>query len=647
MGHTLLETALSNALVALPLAALAFAASRAAKRPALTHALWLLVLLKLVTPPLFHVSVPLPEVAHTPAAEVAPNESVPPLQPLLAAESSADRAAAEDAFAELAGLPLSEPSAGLGVAGPVWTAPPPAAPPAELAPREPVDVLAWVLGLWFAGAALALGWSVLQIRRFSGFVCGAVPAPPRVTRYVAELCSRIGLARPPVVQMVDGALSPMLWAPTGRARLLLPTELVRRLDDEQMVALLAHELAHLRRRDHWVRHLELVVRALYWWNPLVWWVCRELRQAEEECCDAWVVWALPSASRSYADALVETVDFLSRSKTVVPAAASGAGHCQNLKWRLTMIMRGQTNRSLSAAGRIAVGTLAVAALSLAPAFGQEAGGELRAIEKRLHKAQTKVEKLVAELEALEDKHADLEAAGRADRAEELAGKIRKVRIARDKMRSETDELASRLGLVRSYAVGRGVDAGDGEGEGHGRSYRVSRAGVGGHGHGDAHEHGHEVHDEAIAAIHAGVKALKKAGDAHAAEQLAIVAKHLAEMHEKHGGLVRSLRGAKSLVGSARSDAQVARAYRLREDARADALGRAAGDASEHVAKLHEHFVATDKHMDRVDRLESKVDRLAAMVEKLIHEERAERKADRVEERHERKEHRHEHRSHGR
>ena len=104
-------------------------------------------------------------------------------------------------------------------------------------------------------------------------------------------------------------VSPMLWSFGPTRRLLLPAELLARLTANQQSTLLAHELAHLRRRDHWVRYLELAVVCLYWWCPLVWWARRQLHEAEEECCDAWVVWALPHLTRDYALALVETLDF--------------------------------------------------------------------------------------------------------------------------------------------------------------------------------------------------------------------------------------------------------------------------------------------------------------------------------------------------
>src|SRR5205823_693173 len=120
----------------------------------------------------------------------------------------------------------------------------------------------------------------------------------------------------------------------------------------------------------WVRLLELAVTALYWWHPAVWWARRELREAEEQCCDAWVVWALPQARRTYALALVETVDFLSGAPAALPSAASGVGPVDDLRKRVTMIMRGTTPRALTWAGNLVV--LGVAALlPVLPTWAQE------------------------------------------------------------------------------------------------------------------------------------------------------------------------------------------------------------------------------------------------------------------------------------
>ena len=146
----------------------------------------------------------------------------------------------------------------------------------------------------------------------------------------------------------------MVWAAGGAPRLLVPAGLIDRLRDDQFDALLVHELAHLRRRDHWVRDLEFFALGLYWWNPVVWWARRALREAEEQCCDAWVVSVLEGSRRTYAEALVETLDFLSLDAPAPRLLASGIGPVTDLKRRLTMILSGTTHRAMTWTGSLLV-----------------------------------------------------------------------------------------------------------------------------------------------------------------------------------------------------------------------------------------------------------------------------------------------------
>ena len=140
-------------------------------------------------------------------------------------------------------------------------------------------------------------------------------------------------------------IPPMLWAVLGKPRLLLPAALWEALAEEQRETLLVHELLHLRGRDHWVRRLELLTLGLYWWHPVAWWARRELREAEEQRCDAWVVGALPASAAAYAQTLLDTVAFLSRARCATPVGASSMGQVRVLKRRLTMILQGTTANS--------------------------------------------------------------------------------------------------------------------------------------------------------------------------------------------------------------------------------------------------------------------------------------------------------------
>jgi beta-lactamase regulating signal transducer with metallopeptidase domain len=390
---SLLETVLSNTLAAGALAGAAWFAGRVLRRPAAAHGLWILVLLKLCTPPLFFV----------PVFAVSPDWLAP-------APAVRERAVDE--------LPAAEAPAFADAAEPASPPPPPvaAAPPAA----APVDVGLLLAGVSLAGSAVVVGMLALRVRRLASLLRYAQPATAPLRSELAILCRRLGIARPPLLQLVPGCVTPMLWGSPWRARVLLPAELCARMSAGELRSLLAHELAHLRRRDHQVRWLELCCAALFWWHPLVWLAARALRTAEEECCDAWVVWALPGGARAYADALVKTVQFLSGGAGAVPVAATGIGPVQDLNRRLTMIMKTTTPRSLSRLGRVLVFATALAVLPTLPAFAQDDGGNKRRnqeVEQMLQQNREHPERVKEALGKLMEKHKRLVDEGKSEEAE--------------------------------------------------------------------------------------------------------------------------------------------------------------------------------------------------------------------------------------
>jgi beta-lactamase regulating signal transducer with metallopeptidase domain len=406
---TLLHVGLSNAVAASALAALAGIVGYFCRRPALRHALWLLVLLKLVTPPLVDVPVWRP-------AEPAPREepvSAPAEEALVLAPDADPPPAADDPVVVL-DLADAEPAA-----APAEPAEPPAAAPVE----GPVSALmpGWrqlAGAVWVGGTVLWVVLAAFRAARFARTLRHAEPAPAWLQREADDLAARLGLDRAPVVRLLPGRVSPMLWGPGLTARLLLPAQLLGRLDADGRRTLLVHELAHLLRRDHRVRLLELLVTALFWWHPVVWWARRELREAEEQCCDAWVLWALPASARTYALALVETVDFLSETRSALPALASGVGHVDDLRRRVTMIMQGTTPRALTWRGVMGLLGLGIFLLPVMPSWAQEdqpirvqvsPDAEYKGVIRLVAEAQdlqqlkAELEKKRAELAALEAK----------------------------------------------------------------------------------------------------------------------------------------------------------------------------------------------------------------------------------------------------
>jgi hypothetical protein len=171
----------------------------------------------------------------------------------------------------------------------------------------------------------------------------------------------------------------MLTTLHWRGLVLLPSDLLRGLPEPQQASIIAHELAHFLRRDHWVRWVEFVVVGVYWWHPVAWLARRQLQQAEESCCDAWVLSVFPDQSRGYAQALMAAVDFLSEVRTPAPAGACGFGQFHSLRRRLEMILKRTWRPELSVVGRMTLITVALGVLTWTPrAFSQSAPPSRRA-----------------------------------------------------------------------------------------------------------------------------------------------------------------------------------------------------------------------------------------------------------------------------
>ncbi len=378
--ESLVHTLLSNALAATVLAVVAAGVSRICRRPAITHGLWLIVLLKLVTPPFLPVAIP-----GAPFWPAGSNLAVPVADPVAVTLEPAERP------------PLLESDESIYFHNKLLSSEMPdhltpavanLAPGDDVVPRfnDPLprttktfaaNVSSWEWEPVFLVivSAGALGWWILaslRIVQFQQLLKHVRPVPEEWQTHADALAEQLGLGWRPAVLLVPGRVPPMLWAIGGKPRVLVPLQLWDEMGEAERTSLVLHELAHLKRRDHWVRWLELVVLGLYWWLPVAWWARRALREAEEQCCDAWVVWAMPERARTYAAALLAAVEFVSGYRTA-PAAASatsGSGHVSCLKRRLRMIVRAKTPKGLSWAGRIAVLGTAALFLPLAPSWAR-------------------------------------------------------------------------------------------------------------------------------------------------------------------------------------------------------------------------------------------------------------------------------------
>ncbi len=225
-------------------------------------------------------------------------------------------------------------------------------------PNVPVRV-------WLIGVLLLLLVQLPGVFAMRRLLRRAMPAGKTIDRTVATVAKRLQVTAP-VTYVVDRAVSPMIWC--GRVpRLVLPYRLWQQLDAPGRKAVICHELAHLRRRDHWWCRLEFVVAALFWWNPLVWWIRRQLREEADLSCDAWVTWLMPQRRRAYAEALLHA---RSQSSGGMSAAGVGlmSGSARRLARRITMVMTESKRPGVGWSGAFCVALVLAASWTVIPAW---------------------------------------------------------------------------------------------------------------------------------------------------------------------------------------------------------------------------------------------------------------------------------------
>ncbi len=225
------------------------------------------------------------------------------------------------------------------------------------------NTLPWLLVIWIIGVI------VLSMRLLMGFIgvylwrCHLEPLPERLVQRIASLSEELGMRgflrvfiSPSVLQaMAVGYLRPMV---------LLPASIVIQMKPEMLEAVIAHELAHIRRFDLWVNLAQRVMETLLFYHPAVWWLSSCLRSERELCCDELAVRAT-GERLTYASALESVVQAKLISKRPVLAAGFSKDNKPILK-RVRHVLgfkSAQRNCSFWIAGVITVLFLTTIAIS--------------------------------------------------------------------------------------------------------------------------------------------------------------------------------------------------------------------------------------------------------------------------------------------
>ena len=197
-------------------------------------------------------------------------------------------------------------------------------------------VAGWLLGV--TALSLRLIFTLLQVSHLRNRNTSSAPAP--LIDRVEKLAHRLRVSRP-----VRLAQSTLVEVPTviGAAKplILLPASAMTGLSAEQLDAILAHEIAHIRRHDYFVNLIQTMIETLLFYHAAVWWLSGRIRQERENCCDDVASDVCENPMR-YAEALVRMEELRSPTGSLVMAATGGS-----LKQRIHRLLGRPSHESSS------------------------------------------------------------------------------------------------------------------------------------------------------------------------------------------------------------------------------------------------------------------------------------------------------------
>ncbi len=162
-----------------------------------------------------------------------------------------------------------------------------------------------------------------------------------------------------------------------RPVLVLPAQLMERLNPPQLSAVLTHELCHVRRRDNFFAALHMVVEAIFWFHPLVWWIGSRMVEERELACDEEVL-RMGCEPSDYVEGILKVCRFYLESPLPCISGVTGA----DVKKRLRTILAGSIAIELSGPKMVALAAIGLAALAAPVLIGVLDAPAIRAQDAR-------------------------------------------------------------------------------------------------------------------------------------------------------------------------------------------------------------------------------------------------------------------------
>lgn len=223
----------------------------------------------------------------------------------------------------------------------------------------PVLIALWLSGFLAVLCCWYLRWRTISSEVQKSLRLSEGPEVQALRRMEREMA----IAVPVELRLSSSTLEPGVFG-LRHPVLVWPEGISEWLDDAQLEAVIAHELCHVRRRDNLAAVFHMMVEAIFWFHPLVWWVGSRLIDERERACDEEVL-ACGSERQTYAESILKVCEFCVGSPLACVSGVTGA----DLKKRMVHIMSEHVVRKLDFSRRLLLSAVAVAVIAAPIGFG--------------------------------------------------------------------------------------------------------------------------------------------------------------------------------------------------------------------------------------------------------------------------------------
>jgi bla regulator protein BlaR1 len=278
------------------------------------YLLWLIVLAKILVPPLYSIPV-----AVLPQQSLTMYANAPLIDERMVTEHGAPEAAAAES---------SKPALVQSQA----------ASPRVIDKVAKYDAHAWLAIGWFAGTVVLSFYYLLNALRTQVWLLKRrMTLSGKSANSIESFFTSHGVKYKPRVWLLDRINQPFVWG-LVRGNIYLPARLLDGKDANIQSSLLGHELSHVVRLDAMVNSLQVIAQTVFWFHPFVWWANTKIRDEREKCCDEMTIARLNTLPEEYGGAIVETLAAKYKQARPIPSLAV-AGQVKNIEERIKNMLR--------------------------------------------------------------------------------------------------------------------------------------------------------------------------------------------------------------------------------------------------------------------------------------------------------------------